>query len=179
VGTIIDMGETCPRRQLQASIRAWLPLRADVPKVPPFDVLSVADLRAASTQFVQRVESMWFPNLPGISPWDVAENYAEYLALRAVEEWANAMKPMAGASARFNHPRAWGARAGDRDGITIEAPHVAILHSREELYPGHVVSYETMDPPSTSSQTMTRRTRIRSDMCGEHAGLMNCRDATH
>jgi hypothetical protein len=37
---------------------------------------------------VKRVEAMWFPELPGISPWDIAENLSEYLALRQVEKWA-------------------------------------------------------------------------------------------
>jgi hypothetical protein len=39
-------------------------------------------------QVIARVESMWYPSLPGIRPWDIAENYAEYLGFRAVEQWA-------------------------------------------------------------------------------------------
>jgi len=39
-------------------------------------------------QFQIRVESMWFPDLPGLSVWDIAENYSEYLGFRAIERWA-------------------------------------------------------------------------------------------
>lgn len=43
-------------------------------------------------QFKVRVESMWFPDLPGISPWGIAENYVEYLGFRAVERWAKSVR---------------------------------------------------------------------------------------
>ena len=39
-------------------------------------------------QMQLRIEGMWFPDLPGISPWDISENYAEYLGFRAIERWA-------------------------------------------------------------------------------------------
>jgi hypothetical protein len=79
-------------RQVQVSIRSWLPLHSIVLEAPSLTVSSLAALRAASKQFIERIDSMWFPNLPGISPWDIAENYAEYLGFRAVEEWAKASK---------------------------------------------------------------------------------------
>jgi hypothetical protein len=56
-------------------------------------VSSVAALRTASKQLHERIDSLWFPYLPGINPWDIAENYAEYLGLRTVEEWAKGTKP--------------------------------------------------------------------------------------
>lgn len=91
--------ETCRGRQppdltheAKASIRSWLPLQASVP--PPSPALfnwSSPDFSSAVQQFEHRVESMWFPTLPGISPWDIAENYAEYLGFRAIEKWAKTL----------------------------------------------------------------------------------------
>lgn len=76
-------------RQVEVSIRAWLPLQAEVPATTfPFMDLSEAGVKL----FEERIASMWFPNLPGISPWDIAENYAEYLGFRAIEQWAKSSK---------------------------------------------------------------------------------------
>lgn len=44
-------------------------------------------LEKAVDQFKRRVEAMWHPELPGIEPWDIAENLSEYLALREIEKW--------------------------------------------------------------------------------------------
>ena len=76
-------------RQVEVSIRAWLPLQATVP-MPVFPFMDASE--TAFKQFEGRITSMWFPNLPGISPWDIAEQYAEYLGFRAIEEWAKASK---------------------------------------------------------------------------------------
>jgi len=59
-----------------------------VPAAPSLAVSGLAGLAASSQQLITRIESMWFPTLPGISPWDIAENYAEYLGFRAIETWA-------------------------------------------------------------------------------------------
>jgi hypothetical protein len=76
-------------RNVEVSIRAWLPLHTNVP-LPTFPFTTFSE--TAVREFEERITSMWFPNLPGISPWDIAENYAEYLALRAIEEWAKSSK---------------------------------------------------------------------------------------
>ena len=78
---------------VKVSIRSWLPLQPSVP--PPSPALfdwSSPDFSTAIRRFEERIESMWFPKLPGISPWDIAENYAEYLGFRAIEDWAKASK---------------------------------------------------------------------------------------
>jgi hypothetical protein len=36
----------------------------------------------------KRVDSMWFPKLPGIISYGIAENYAQYPGFRAIEKWA-------------------------------------------------------------------------------------------
>lgn len=73
---------------VEVSIRAWLPLQHVVPEAPSLALSGLAGLAASSQQLIARIESMWFPSLPGISPWDIAENYAEYLGFRAIETWA-------------------------------------------------------------------------------------------
>jgi hypothetical protein len=73
---------------VEVSIRAWLPLQHVVPEAPSLALSGLAGLAASSPQLIARIESMWFPSLPGISPWDIAENYAEYLGFRAIEIWA-------------------------------------------------------------------------------------------
>ena len=73
-----------------ASVRAWLPTELDIPQPQPPDLgtLSTASLTKLVDQLTKRVNAMWFPDLPGIEPWDIAENLSEYLALREVEKWA-------------------------------------------------------------------------------------------
>jgi hypothetical protein len=74
---------------VSVTIRSWLPLLEDVPEP---DVLfagsTLAELRDSLQRFKIRAQSMWFPLLPGISAWDISENYAEYLGFRAIESWA-------------------------------------------------------------------------------------------
>ena len=82
--------------EVSVSLRAWLPLRSEVPAPDVFQVLwgEIYGANAAEKaqeivdQFKIRVESMWFPELPGISSWDIAENYCEYLGFRVIERWA-------------------------------------------------------------------------------------------
>ncbi len=74
-------------REVEASIRSWLPLK----ETPPAPISLDAFLSLAGTDFRQlrdRSDHMRFAHLPGVSPWDIAENLAEYLGFRAVEEWA-------------------------------------------------------------------------------------------
>jgi len=79
-----------------ASVRAWLPTEQDVPQPTGLGTLletAVTEsdferLEKAVDQFKRRVEAMWHPELPGIEPWDIAENLAEYLAIRKIERWA-------------------------------------------------------------------------------------------
>ena len=75
---------------VEVTVRSWLPLGTLVPEadLSPFGLSSLKELEAAVEQFKIRVESMWFPDLPGISVWDVSQNYAEYLGFRAIERWA-------------------------------------------------------------------------------------------
>jgi hypothetical protein len=75
---------------VSVTFRSWLPLRTHVPAPGMFPLLRGAE--EIINQFKIRVESMWFPQLPGINPWDIAENYAEYLGFRAVERWANSVR---------------------------------------------------------------------------------------
>ncbi len=84
--------------EVLVNLRAWLPLRKEVP--PPdigiFQILGggISGLETSEKaeeiidQFKIRVESMWFPELPGISSWAIAESYAEYLGFRVIERWA-------------------------------------------------------------------------------------------
>ncbi len=79
---------------VSVSIRAWLPLRPDVPQPDDlgrlFSRLTPEDAAEFVEKFQIRAESMWFPSLPGISAWDITENYAEFLGFRAIERWAKA-----------------------------------------------------------------------------------------
>lgn len=78
--------------EVTVSLRSWLPLHTEVPAP---DLWSCKDKKGNPidpnellAQFTLRVESMWFPDLPGLSSWDIAENYSEYLGFRAIERWA-------------------------------------------------------------------------------------------
>ena len=75
---------------VEVTIRSWLPLRTVVPDADMnlFALSDLKELEAAVERFKIRVESMWFPDLPGINAWDVSEHYAEYLGFRAIERWA-------------------------------------------------------------------------------------------
>ncbi|MCX6101585.1 MAG: DUF2726 domain-containing protein [Candidatus Bipolaricaulota bacterium] len=83
-------------QDVSASLRSWLPLRTEVPSPDMFHLTPNRIQGAAASpspneileQFRIRVESMWFPRLPGLSAWDITEHYAEYLGFRAVEQWA-------------------------------------------------------------------------------------------
>jgi hypothetical protein len=59
---------------VEVTIRSWLPLDTEVP-APDIDLK-------------KRIESIWFPTISGILPWDIAENYATYLGFRRIEQWA-------------------------------------------------------------------------------------------
>lgn len=87
--------------EVTVSLRSWLPLQTEVPAAP--DVWSFKDKSGKPIdpnklliQFTLRISSMWFPDLPGLSSWDIAENYSEYLGFRAIERWA-----------RKNHINGW------------------------------------------------------------------------
>jgi hypothetical protein len=91
-------GEPTPvlSEEVSVSLRSWLPLWAEVPSPDIFQALwgesggpkGMETAQEIIDQFKIRAESMWFPELPGISAWGIAENYAEYLGFRAVERWA-------------------------------------------------------------------------------------------
>jgi hypothetical protein len=75
---------------VSVTLRSWLPLRVEVPE-PEIELFGLGDprkLEEAVERFKLRVESMWFPKLPGISIWGISESYAEYLGFRAIEKWA-------------------------------------------------------------------------------------------
>lgn len=69
------------------AIRSYLPLTPDVPDLKEFTVEDMFGEKWFE-QMQLRIEGMWFPDLPGISAWDISENYAEYLGFRAIERWA-------------------------------------------------------------------------------------------
>lgn len=74
---------------VEANLRAWLPLNANIP-VPTIEP-NWSNLGRYSEWLDvmrRRMESMWFPYIPGIAPWDIADNYSEYLGFRAIERWA-------------------------------------------------------------------------------------------
>jgi len=87
-------------QEVSASLRSWLPLRSHVPSPDMFhftpDSIEGADVSAGLHEIVKqfeiRVESMWFPRLPGLSAWDITEHFAEYLGFRAVERWARRLR---------------------------------------------------------------------------------------
>lgn len=87
--------------EISVSLRSWLPLRPRVPAPDVFQVLwgnvngpdACAKANEIVEQFKIRVESMWFPELSGISTWDIAQHFAEYLGFKAVERWANKTAP--------------------------------------------------------------------------------------
>ena len=73
------------------TLRSWLPLRVDVPSPDLSQLwgeLNADKAQELIEQFEIRVKSMWLLELPGISVMDIAQNYTEYLGLRAVEQWA-------------------------------------------------------------------------------------------
>ncbi len=76
-----------------ASVRAWLRTDDEVPSagdlLPLASARTVEEIRDAVAALERRVQSMWFPDLPGIGVGDIAENFAEYLAYRAIEKWAD------------------------------------------------------------------------------------------
>lgn len=91
-------GEHTPvfSEEVSVSLRSWLPLRAEVPSADMLGALwgesggtnAAEKAHELIQQFKIRVGAMWFPQLPGISTMDIAQNYAEYLGFRAVERWA-------------------------------------------------------------------------------------------
>jgi hypothetical protein len=77
--------------EVSITLRSWLPLRVDVPSPDLSQLWGELDADKAQEiidQFEIRGKSMWLLELPGISTWDIAQNYTEYLGLRAVERWA-------------------------------------------------------------------------------------------
>lgn len=81
-------------QEVEVTLRAYLPLRTDVPPAP--FITDWSNLFGAVEQARVRAESMWMPWLPGVSVFDVAENYAEYLGFRSVERWARQNVPAVG-----------------------------------------------------------------------------------
>jgi hypothetical protein len=82
-------GRIVYKAEVSASVRAWLPTGTEIPDPPPwFSAEVIEDIEAAYDTMLRRIEAMWFPDLPGISSWDIAEHFVEYLACRAVERWA-------------------------------------------------------------------------------------------
>lgn len=73
--------------EVSASVRSWLPTNTEIPD-PPRLFPTLFTEKTALNALLQRVNAMWFPNLPGISAWYISEQFAEYLAYRAVEQWA-------------------------------------------------------------------------------------------
>jgi hypothetical protein len=76
---------------VSVTVRHWLPLRRDIPsaEVPLSDIIaSASGINELLERAKIRKESMWFPRLPGIHPYDISENYVRYLGLRAIERWA-------------------------------------------------------------------------------------------
>lgn len=74
---------------VEANMQAWLPLRADIPE-PSGEICQTKSGRRMDWLEGMRIrmESMWFPYFPGTAPWDIADNYSEYLGFRAIERWA-------------------------------------------------------------------------------------------
>lgn len=91
-----NKGNTMFTEEVAVILRSWLPLRTEIPSPDIFQALwgkidgqgGAKRTNEIIDQVRNRVESMWFPELPGISSWDIAENYAEYLGFRAIERWA-------------------------------------------------------------------------------------------
>jgi len=80
----------------KASVRSWLPLDVDLPSADDLPSIweawgSVEDIERIGNEWIRRVDGMWFPDIPGISPPEIADNFVEYLSLRAVEEWAQGL----------------------------------------------------------------------------------------
>lgn len=73
---------------VSASIRSWLPLNREVPDFNDIIQLFTKGNTNAPDLLQKRVESMWFPELPGLNACDIAQNYAQYLGFRAIEKWA-------------------------------------------------------------------------------------------
>jgi hypothetical protein len=82
-----SQGRVLFETEVSASVRSWLPTSKEIPDPPA--LFSAVFLEEATLEtMLQRINAMWFPNLPGISAWDVSEQFAEYLAYRAIEQWA-------------------------------------------------------------------------------------------
>ena len=75
---------------VEVTIRSWLPLATEVPEPDLSFFLrgNPKDLDSAVERFEMRVRSMWIPDIPGVSSWDISRNYAEYLGFRGIERWA-------------------------------------------------------------------------------------------
>ncbi len=78
--------------EVTVSLRSWLPLLTEVPAPDVWNFKdkngNAIDPTKLLEQFKSRIASMWFPDLPGLSAWDITENYSEYLGFRAIERWA-------------------------------------------------------------------------------------------
>jgi len=88
----LQQGKSGPGRivfeaEVSTSVRAWLPTSTEIPD-PPHWFSANENIEAASAIMLRRIEAIWFPDFPGISSWGIAEHFVEYLACRAVEQWA-------------------------------------------------------------------------------------------
>lgn len=83
---VSSQGKIFFETEVSASVRSWLPTTTEIPDPPP--LFSAVLEESALKTMLQRISAMWSPNLPGISTWDISEQFAEYLAYRAVEQWA-------------------------------------------------------------------------------------------
>ena len=88
-GTDVPVFTTSER----VSIASWLPLELNVPKLselPPLTLeRTLEELQKIGDAWLRRAHGIWNPNIPGVSPHDVAKHFADYLAYRAVEDWAS------------------------------------------------------------------------------------------
>ncbi|MBK7142001.1 MAG: DUF2726 domain-containing protein [bacterium] len=77
------------------TIRAWLPLQTNIPLPDIWDYQDgMGSLAPWSEVMQRRAISMWFPHIPGVHPWDIADSYCAYLGLLEVERWANTYLPV-------------------------------------------------------------------------------------
>jgi len=79
----------------RASVRTWVPVILDESRFPLPGFSTLADFirSGADAEALQRSHfECWFSAPPGIDPFGIADHLADYLALRAVEEWANRMR---------------------------------------------------------------------------------------
>jgi len=75
---------------VEVTVRAWLPVESSsMPEPAVYQTPEIRELTSYLESMGAHVRSIWFPELPGLSPWDIADNYAEYLGYRRIELWAS------------------------------------------------------------------------------------------